>query len=328
MINRSWAIVLCLLFLCAGRASADGGFTLGIEAESIFSQDLQIYQSPTITRTRTDLTTGLSTIQSVPYFSQSSAVNGTTTTFVRAWQNLDASGAYTYMKGSYSTQYFEFIAKLGAANRLVRVREHQIGQTDAAGTTSITNDQTTFLSLAELPQGFAYSLELRGEPYEGDSFRIMTGIHLSQMINKATMRDDSQTIFTSSTNITQQLIHSQNRVDYDEINYGFSIIGAIKTEHLVPYLGLYYNDGRYKITNTNLTVTQNLDKNGAFQAGSTSVLDTVSYVLTPKLQKLVLFKAKASLVIGLNFPFENGGITLEGKYQGQSSITLSGHVGF
>ena len=84
---------------------------------------------------------------------------------------------------------------------------------------------------------------------------------------------------------------------------------GMRLEHFHPYLGLSYDDGILKGTNQTTSLS-----------GNTTTIENLAYIFKPKM--------KESLVMGLSFPFESGGISVEGRMEGETSISIAGFVGF
>lgn len=289
-----------------------------MEAESLFSQDLKLRGDPSITLSRTDNLTGLTVTRAGNYFTQIDSVSGTTTSAVRLWDKIDNSSNILFVKGSYSSEYFEGIVKLGAANKQITRREQSTETAENATLATVVTNRTVQSSIIDIPQGFAYGFQIRAEPYATDDFSVVTDMRWNQMIYKA-KTTDNLAISKSTTSVRQQNVSNLSDLDYDEINYGASLTVAMKLGAVHPYVGLGYSDGKLKVTQKSSNITETYNAAGAV-ATSQTTLQTTTYTLSPK--------TRISIIVGLSIPFEKGGVNIEGKMQGESSLKVSGFIGF
>lgn len=298
-------------------AFADGAFTIGMEAKSVLDQKLVLSNSPAMTRTRIDSLTQVSTTRSTNYFKDLDSVNGSTTTSLRSWDQLSGSGSYLFLKGSFATEYIEAILRLGAANKRIDHREKATTLTSKGGQPDVSGQSSDESTLVELPQGFAYGFNVRGEPYQTDDFIILLDAHFTQIFNKGN-KSQSFAVNTTTTGVVLSQNASQNLIDFDERLWGLTASVSMRLESFHPYLGLSYDDGILKGTNQ-LTTNVQTYANGALTGGATTI-ENLQYILKPK--------SKVSLVLGLSFPFERGGVTIEGRMQGETSLAVGGFIAF
>jgi hypothetical protein len=312
---RRLALFLCLL---PGLARAESGFTFGVEATSLFSLELKPKPNPSITRVRTDNLTSVSTTRSGDYFKDSDAVNGTSTTYTREWSGISTSANFLFVKGSYSTEFFETIVKLGSANRRIDRKEKTLDTIQPPGGASKTEEnQSLTSSLVDLPQGFAYGFEIRGSPYQTENFSVLASIHYTQSILRGTPIESSK-VQTTTTGVMLTNTSTLQQVDFDHYDYGLTLAVTANLLAVHPYLGLAYADGKLKGRDRTATVNETYT-NGAI-ATSVSTVQTIEYTMIPN--------KKVSFVAGVSFPFERGSVNLEGKMQGENSISINAVLGF
>ncbi|MBI5625178.1 MAG: hypothetical protein HY924_15480 [Elusimicrobia bacterium] len=321
-----------------------GGLSLGIEANTVFNQDMKLNASPVLTRIETDNVTRVTTFRSMDYFSMTEYFpstttvtydyrnrnifdtfpSGTTVTYNRGWDNIDVTGNYIFLKLGYATEYFEGSAKIGAASKVINWKEAEAftstntyNPTYPGRTSSAIFDgiQVTF------DKGFAYGFELKGQPYENENFGVVATLRFDHSFNTVdTFKAVGIQYSTAPTGEILGQYTGEGTVDISHLRYGLALTATLKLEYFVPYLGFEYMDSRLRVTHRKVfTSTQYAFPSGAVTS-ATSTIDELTYTLKPKVP--------IGAVLGITFPFERGGITLEGTMRSSNSLRVFGYIGF
>lgn len=315
-----------------------GGFTVGVEGGTLFSQEFKLKTNPTVTRVITDNLTSVTRTLSNSYFKETILSSGSTTNFTtwngaftrkitlpsvstltvtRDWSNINHNAQYLFVKASYSTEYLEGILKLGTGTHRLTRKETSTLLREPPGAPAVATTDNIQTNLADLPAGFAYAFHLRGQPYQTDSFHIITDLHFEQAMHKG-ITDSFVSVGKSTSGATIGQTSVFRSIDMDQFGWGLAVSASMNLGAVQPYMGLSYADGSIKgIQRT--SVLDEVYTSGALTEGTTTI-ETVEYLLKPKVP--------ISLLLGLTFPFDRGAITIEGKVQGQNMLTLSGFIGF
>lgn len=303
----------------AGRVSADGGLTFGVEATSVFDQEMVLLSNPSVTRLRTDTLTSLSTLRSGDYFTDFDSPAGSSVTTIRTWEKIDHNATYVFLKTSYATEYLEVVAKLGGATKkIIRTEKSLRFKTpQPAGAPIEVANVGERSNVVDLPPDFAYGFELKGQPYDSELFSVMTSLYfMKQTNNGRTSETFDVGLTTGGTQISNNVVNRS--VEMSQINYGLTASAMMKFESFMPYLGLGYGDGRLKSMIQTSSIAQTFT-NGNLTASSTTA-ETIEFTLKPKI--------KPFLAIGFNFPFEKGGVNVEFRIRGETSMTVGGFIAF
>ncbi len=316
---RPWAAALALTGVAAGDSLGQGGISFGVESRSVFGQDMVLTSDPVLTRLQSNNLTSVATIRTMSYMREV-AFNGlSTTTFRRKWSKIDNNSQYTYLRMGYSSAFMEGMVKVGAAGKLIALKETGESDVDNPGAAAdIANQTIDFSYRAQWSQGFAYGFEIRGQPYESDNFSVLAGLHFDHIINNGDIQKQvSINVSTRSLELGRTTVERSN--EFSHLRYGLTVSAALKFEQILPFLGLEYADARMRIQRKDVTVTQTFDAAGAVTASET-ITDELAYTLKPK--------TLVGLVVGFTIPFERGGITLEGRMRGEDSLKFSGYIAF
>jgi hypothetical protein len=319
------------------------GLSLGIEANSVFNQDMKLNASPVLTRIETNNATQVTTFRSMNYFSMvdfytstttisydyrnrnitNTFPAGTTVTYNRGWDGIDVSGNYIFLKLGYSTEYLEGSAKIGAAGKVINWKEvESFSSTNTFNPAYLGRTSNSVFDGVQVvfDKGFAYGFELKGQPYENENFGVVATLRFDHSFN--TVDTFKAVGIQYSTDTAGQVLSQytgEGTVDISHLRYGLALTATVKFEHFVPYLGFEYMDSRLRVVQRRVFASTQY----AYPAGTasgTSVVEELTYTLKPKVP--------VGAVLGVTFPLERGGITLEGTMRSSNSLRVFGYIGF
>ncbi|MBI4677904.1 MAG: hypothetical protein HY748_10010 [Elusimicrobia bacterium] len=334
----------CLAALWLPAQALAGGLSLGIEANSVFNQDMKLNAAPVLTRIETNNITQVTTFRSMNYFSMvdyfpaDTVVSynhrnrniydyfpaGTTVTYSRGWDNMDWSGHYVMLKLGYSSEFIEGSAKIGAASKALSRKEAEFfASTNTQNAAYLGRASGAVFEGMEVTfdKGFAYGFELKGQPYDTENFSVMAALRFDHAFNTV---DAYKAVGIQYSTITTGLVLSQHTgegtYDISHLRYGLSLTAALKFEHFVPFLGLDYMEGRLRVVQRKVTSSTWYSYPAGVVTSGTTVIEELTYTLRPKIP--------IGAAIGVTFPFERGGITIEGVMRSQNALKISGYIGF
>ncbi|MFA6317498.1 MAG: hypothetical protein WC943_08775 [Elusimicrobiota bacterium] len=321
-----------------------GGLSVGIEANTVFNQDMKLNASPVLTRIETNNMTQVTTFRSMNYFTMvdyypstttvsydyrnrniaDTFPSGTTATYSRGWDNIDVTGNYIYLKIGYSTEYFEGSAKIGSASKVINWKEvESFVSTNTYNPAYVGRQSNAVFDGIQVTfdKGFAYGFEIKGQPYENENFGVMASIRFDHSFN--TVDTFKAVGIQNSTTTAGEVLNqytAEGTVDISHLRYGLSLTATLKLEHFVPYLGLEYMDARLRVVHRRAFTSTQYNFPSGTTASATSTIEELTYTLKPKVP--------IGAVLGLTFPLERGGITLEGTMRSSNSLRVFGYVGF
>ncbi|MBI5210981.1 MAG: hypothetical protein HY927_13510 [Elusimicrobia bacterium] len=309
---------LFLVSLAPATASWAGGLSVGVETNAVLAQDMTLVADPTLTLIETDNKTSLTTFRTMSYFRQVNYnADGSTTTTNRAWGNINNSSTYMFIKLGYATEYFEGSAKIGAANKTLTLKE-TTNRFEARNDLSRDTRSVSEGISMEMNHGFAYGFEVRGQPYDTESISVLVSLRFDQAVNQGD-RERTTSITYSTMGAVLSQSSNESSFDISHLRYGLGVSAAFKFEHFVPFIGFDYIEGRFRVTQKDVTTSSVYSVAGALTTG-TSTISQVDYTLKPKVP--------IGAMLGFTVPFERGGITIEGRLRGDSSLRFSAYVGF
>ncbi|MBI5882506.1 MAG: hypothetical protein HZB91_05315 [Elusimicrobia bacterium] len=333
-----------LAVLWAPAQAWASGLFLGIEANSVFNQDMKLNASPVLTRIETNNVTQVTTFRSMNYFTMvdffpstttisydyrnrnitNTFPAGTTVTYNRGWDGIDVSGNYIFLKLGYSTEYFEGAAKIGAASKVINWKEVEaFASTNTANPAYLgRNSNTVFDGIqVAFDKGFAYGFELKGQPYENENFGVVAALRFDHSFNTVDLFKAVGIQY--STDTTGQVLSQytgEGTTDISHLRYGLSLTATVKFEHFVPYLGLEFMDSRLRVVQRRVFANTEYAYPTGIVTSGTTVIEELTYTLKPKVP--------VGAVLGVTFPLERGGITLEGTMRSSNSLRVFGYIGF
>ena len=211
------------------------------------------------------------------------------------------------------------VAKLGAATKKIIRTEKTLRFTtpQPAGAPIAVANTGDRSNVIDLPPDFAYAFELRGQPYESEMIAVLASIYFMKQTNNGRTSETFDVATTTNGVMVSNGVVNRS-VEMSQINYGLTVSAALKFESFMPYLGLGYADARLKSMVQTSSIAQTYT-NGALTA-STTTSETMEFTLKPK--------NKPYLAIGFNLPFEKGGVNVEWRIRGETSMTVGGFIAF
>ncbi|MDO8734204.1 MAG: carboxypeptidase-like regulatory domain-containing protein [Elusimicrobiota bacterium] len=298
-----------------------GKLTVGIEAGTIFNQDLKLKENPNLTVTETDYDTATSvtTTKNYDYFNYAEpSAWGSTTTYTRSWGDIQNKTNILLLKCGYAVmEGMEAAVKLGIGDKRIYYTEKT---TEKYRSLWGNYDRNTTLTTRtnNFPQGFGYGLEIKGEPYKANNLRVQLGAQIYRQKNKVDL-SDTYDIEKSTAGMTNDESWGKSSSEIEELGYQLSAVCSVKTGRLTPYFGLAFVDGNIKLKQKGYSEYKNYS-NGVFQQGARAER-TVESELKPK--------NNFTMILGLNLPVnESGIINVEGKLLGETSVSVGSSIKF
>ncbi|MFH1541116.1 MAG: hypothetical protein ABID79_04610 [Elusimicrobiota bacterium] len=334
MRSMFFLMFFCLLCVGVGHAQSldtksneivDGKLIFGIEAGTIFNQELEVKENPTMTVAETlyDTVESITTTKNYDYFYHNQTdVWGDSITTTNSWEDIQNKANLLLLKCGYAiTEKIEAAIKLGVGDKRIYYTEKTI--TKYRSTSLLDNYDENTVSTTKInnfPQDFGYGLEIKGDLYRTDNFQVRLGAQVYQQKNKTDL-SDCYSVEKSTMGVVNEILLDRYSLDTEEFIYQISLNCDcdLGYDYIKPYFGFAIVDGNIKFKREEY-FDEKYYTDGVFTDGVKEET-TVEAELKPK--------NNFTLILGLNFPFdESGGINVECKLLGETAISIGSNVKF